>query len=97
VDWYSKQQSTIESSVFGSEFVALKTGMKKSHGLPYKLSMMGIPVTGPTFTFGDNVLGIFNTSAPESTLRKKSNSICYHACQELVLPWMKFGQHTNQV
>jgi hypothetical protein len=45
----------------------------------------GIPVTGPTFTFGDNMLVIFNTSAPESTLRKKSNSICYHhACRELV-------------
>jgi hypothetical protein len=27
---------------------------------------------------------IFNTSAPESTLRKKSNSICYHACRESV-------------
>jgi hypothetical protein len=30
VDWYSKWQSTIESSIFGSEFVALKTGMEKS-------------------------------------------------------------------
>jgi hypothetical protein len=28
VDWYSKRQSTIESSVFGSEFVALKTGWR---------------------------------------------------------------------
>jgi hypothetical protein len=45
---------------------------------------MGIPVTGPTYTFGDNMSVIFNTSAPESTLQKKSNSICYHAVRESV-------------
>jgi hypothetical protein len=27
---------------------------------------------------------IHNTQRPESTLKKKSNSICYHAVQELV-------------
>jgi deoxycytidine triphosphate deaminase len=37
VDWYSKRQSTIESSVFGSKCVALKAGMEKSRGLRYKL------------------------------------------------------------
>jgi hypothetical protein len=86
MDWYSKQQSTIESSVLGSEFVALKTGMGKSFCLHYKLQIMGILVTGPTYTFGDryNMSVIFNTSAPESTLRKKAHSICYHAVQEAV-------------
>jgi hypothetical protein len=27
IDWFSKKQPTIESSVFGSEFVSMKTGM----------------------------------------------------------------------
>ena len=27
---------------------------------------------------------IYNTSRPESTLKKKSNSICYHAVREAV-------------
>jgi hypothetical protein len=44
--------------------------------------MMGIPLDSPTYTFGDNMSEIFNTSRPESTLRKKSNSICYHAVRE---------------
>jgi hypothetical protein len=59
--------------------------MEKSRGLRYyKLWMMGLLVNGPTYTFGDNMSVIFNTSTPESTLRNKSNSICYHACREAV-------------
>jgi hypothetical protein len=32
IDWFSKREPTIESSVFGSEFVAAKTGMEKNRG-----------------------------------------------------------------
>ena len=35
--WYSKKQSTIETSVFGAEFVAMKSGMEVLRGLRYKL------------------------------------------------------------
>ena len=45
---------------------------------------MGIPIRGPTFIYGDNMSVIHNTSKPESTLKKKSNSICYHAVREAV-------------
>ena len=84
VAWYSKRQPTVESSVFVAEFVALKNGMEAVHGLRYKLRMMGIPISGPTYAFGDNMSVIHNTQRPESTLKKKSNSICYHACREAV-------------
>jgi benzoyl-CoA reductase/2-hydroxyglutaryl-CoA dehydratase subunit BcrC/BadD/HgdB len=46
--------------------------------------MMGVPLSGPSFIYGDNMLVIHNTQQPESVLKKKSNSICYHAVQELV-------------
>jgi hypothetical protein len=82
--WFSKKQSTIETSVFGAEFVALKTVMETLRGLRYKLRMMGIPVDGPSYIFGDNMSVIHNTQRPESTLKKKSNSICYHAVRESV-------------
>eukprot|EP00978_Attheya_sp_CCMP212_P041596 scaffold240551_cov67-Attheya_sp.AAC.3 len=45
------KQATVESSVFGAEFVAMKVGMETCH---------------------------------ESVLKKKSNSICYHAIRESV-------------
>ena len=85
INWLSKKQATIEGSVFGAEFVAMKTGVEALRGIRYKLSMMGVPLTGTTYIYGDNMSVIYNTSRPESTLKKKSNSICYHAVREAVV------------
>ena len=82
IAWFSKRQPTVECSVFGAEFVAMKHVMEDLRGLCYKLRMMGVPVPGPYFVLGDNQSVIFNTSRPESTLKKKRNSICYHAVRE---------------
>lgn len=84
INWLSKKQSTVERAVFGSEFVAMTHGVETLRGLRYKLRMMGVPIDGPTFIFGDNMSVIHNTSKPESTLKKKSLSICYHAVREAV-------------
>jgi hypothetical protein len=81
--WLSKQQATIETSVFGAEFVARKHDIKTLRGLRYKIPMMGIPLSGPTYMYGDNQSQVINSSRPESTLKKKCNSICYHAICEL--------------
>ena len=35
--WFSKKQNTIESSTFGSEFVALRTTLEMIEALRYKL------------------------------------------------------------
>jgi len=75
---------TVESSVFGAEFVAMKHCVEELRALRYKLRMMGVPLEGATFVFGDNMSVITNTSKPVSTLKKKSNSICYHAVREAV-------------
>jgi hypothetical protein len=48
-------------------------------GLCYKLQMMGVSVSGPSYIYGDNMSVIHNTQWPELTLTKKSNSVCYHA------------------
>ena len=82
--WYSKRQPTVETSVFGAEFVALKNGMEAVRGLMYNLRMMGIPLDGPAYVYGDNMSVIHNTQRPESMLKKKSNSVCYHYTRESV-------------
>ena len=84
VQWLSKKQATIETSVFGAEFVAMKMGMESLRGLRYKLRMMGVPIWGPSLIYGDNMSVIHNTQRPESTLKKKNNSIVYHAVRESV-------------
>ena len=84
IAWLSKKQATVETGVFGAEFVAMKVGMEHLRSLRYKLRMMGVPLSGPSYIYGDNMSVIYNTQRPESTLRKKSNSICYHAIRESV-------------
>ncbi len=53
-------------------------------GLRYKIRMMGIPLSGPTYIYGDNKSQVINSSRPELTLKKKCNPICYHAIRESV-------------
>ena len=62
----------------------MKHGVETLRGLRYKLCMMGVPIDGPSYIYGDNISVITNTSKPESTLRKKNNSICYHLIREAV-------------
>ena len=45
---------------------------------------MGVEIDGATYIYGDNQSVITNTSKPESVLKKKSNSICYHFIREAV-------------
>ncbi len=52
--WSSKEQTSCETSTFGSEFVAMKQATEYIRGLRYKLRMMGITVDEPAFVFGDN-------------------------------------------
>ncbi len=82
--WLSKQQATIETSVFVAEFVAMKHGSETLRGLRYKIRMMGVPLSGPIYIYGDNKSQVTNSSRPESTLKKKCNSICYHEIRESV-------------
>ncbi|KAI2509582.1 Reverse transcriptase (RNA-dependent DNA polymerase) [Fragilaria crotonensis] len=84
INWFSKKQATIETSVFGAEFVAMKQGMEALRGIRYKLRMMGVELSGPSYIYGDNMSVIHNTQRPESILKKKSNAVCYHAIREAV-------------
>jgi hypothetical protein len=70
INWLSQKQPTIQLSVFGAEFVAMKLGMEVLRGIRYKLRMMGVPIAGPMYIYGDNMSVIHNTQRPESTLKK---------------------------
>ena len=82
--WYSKRQNTVETSTFGSEFVAMRIAVELTEALRYKLQMFGIPLDGPTNVFCDNEAVTKNATIPESTLKKKHNSIAYHRTREAV-------------
>jgi hypothetical protein len=82
--WHSRRQNTVETSTFGSEFVALRNARDLIVGLRYKLRMFGIPISGPAFVYCDNQGVVKNVTIPESVLSKKHNAINYHAVREAV-------------
>ena len=80
--FYSKRQNTVESSTFGSEFIAMKTAVEMIEGLRHKLRMMGIQVRGPTSVFCDNESVVTSSTRPESVLKKKHRAIAHHRARE---------------
>ena len=52
IQWIYKKQPTIETLVFGAEFVAMKHGMETLRILRYKLRMMAVPISGPSYIYG---------------------------------------------
>ena len=89
----SKKKPTIETSVFGAEFVVLKHAMEAIHGIRYKLRMMGVTLSMCCYLYGYNMSVIHNTQQPESNLRKKSNSLYYHDVVSL-WQWERPRPHT---
>ena len=43
-----------------------------------------MPISGLTDIYVDNMSVVHNTPKPKSKLKKRLNSICYHAVRELV-------------
>ena len=84
INWYSKKQSTIETSVFGTEFVAMKDGVDTLHDIEHKLRMMGIQISGPTDIYEDNMLVIHTISKADTTLKKNCNMMACYAIHESV-------------
>jgi hypothetical protein len=68
--WFSKRTPTVESSVFGAEFVVMKNGIETTLGLCYKLGIMEVTIDGSTYVYGNNMSVVHNTQRPVSVLKK---------------------------
>ena len=84
IQWFSKVQNTIETSTFGSEFIAMRICVEMLEALRYKLRMLGIPIDGHANVFSDNNSVVMNATAPTSPLKKKHNPIAYHRVREAI-------------
>jgi hypothetical protein len=62
----------------------MRIAMEMIEALRYKLRMFGIPLDGPANVFCDNQSAVTNSTVPDSTLKRKHNSIAYHRVRELV-------------
>ena len=80
--WSSKRQSSVQTSTFGAEFIALKKAVEEAITTRYWLRSMGVKVSKPAIIYGDNLSAITNVTVPGSTLNKKYLALAYHFCRE---------------
>jgi hypothetical protein len=84
VHWFAKKQNTVETATYGSEFMAARQATEQILDLRYTLRMMGIPIDGPAWMFGDNFSVITSSTIPQSTLNKRWNALSYHRVRECI-------------
>ena len=94
--WHRKRQNALETSMFGSEMMALKNGVELVEALRYKLRMFGAPIEGATNIYYDNAVVYKNLSSPESILRKKHHIIAYTETEKQLLQAHVESQKRNQ-
>ena len=58
--------------------------METIQAIRYKMRMMVVLISSPSYIYGDIMSVIHNTQCHKSTLKKKSNYICCHAIHESV-------------
>ena len=70
-------QITVESSIFGSEFIALRIATEMVAGLRYKIRLFGLPIDRPADVFCDNLSVVNNVSIPSYLLIEKQIEFCF--------------------
>jgi hypothetical protein len=84
VAWFCKLQKTVETATYGSEFVAARLAAEQIMDLRYTLRMLGAPLDGKAYMFGDNQSVITSSTIPHSSLNKRHNALSYHRVREAV-------------
>jgi hypothetical protein len=87
----------MEPSVFGTEFVVTKNGIATTHMLRYNIQMMDVQLDDPLYLYSDTINVFHITHCSGSLLKKKSNSICYHAVRVPAVMGVSIFGHTPSV
>ena len=76
IDWLYKKQATIETSVFGAIFFCDEDWIGNTPGIAKQAAHDESDNLRIIVDLWDNMSVIYNTQRPDSTLKKKLNSIC---------------------
>eukprot|EP00957_Ditylum_brightwellii_P036174 2740233-Ditylum_brightwellii.AAC.1 len=70
IDMFSKRQNTVDTATYGSEFVAARTAVDQIVDVRYTLCMLCVPLTGPSWIFGDTFSVVSSATMPSGKLLK---------------------------
>jgi len=80
--WLS--QATVETTTYGSEFVAACIATDQVIDLCNTLRYLGVPVKSKSYMFGDNKSVVTSSTIPHSGLNKHHNALSYHCVHEAI-------------
>ena len=91
IDWFCKRQKQVETATYGSEFMVARQAVERIIDLRYTLRMLGVPLDGPAWMFGDNKAVVTSSTIPHSSLGKRWNALSYHRVREAIAGgWVRF-------
>jgi hypothetical protein len=82
IRWISNRQKTMETSTYGSEFVASRIATELILEIRYMLRSLRVALDEPALMLGDNMSVAMNTTVISSVLKKQHNAIAYHRVRE---------------
>ena len=95
IDWTSKRQATVETATYGSEFTSARTATEQIIDMRFTLRMLGVPLDGPAWLFGDNQSVVTSSTLPHSSLNKRHNALSYHRVREAVASKTMYFLHMD--
>jgi hypothetical protein len=75
-----KKQKTVGTVTYGSEFMVARHACEQIIDLRYSLCMMGIPIDGPAWAFGDNASVITSSTIPPVYSQKTTQCFFLPSC-----------------
>ena len=84
VDWFSKKQGTVETSTYGSEFVAGRIAVEQIMDLRLTLRYMGVNLVEKSYLFGDNKSVVDSSTTPHAKLHKRHTALSFHRIREAI-------------
>ena len=84
IDAYTKRQSTVETAIYGSEFVAARTAVDQIIDIRTTLRYLGVPIRDKSYMFGDNKSVVTSSTIPNSTISKRHHLASYHRVREAI-------------
>ena len=93
IEWYSKSQATVETATYGTEFIAARVAIEQIMEMRVYLRYLGVPISGPTYLYGDNKSVVDSGSIPYFKLHKRHLILCYHRVREAVASGLLYFIH----
>ena len=93
----------METTSYGSGFVAAKTTTEQIMELRNTLSYLEAPVMTKVYMFGDNKSVVTSSTIPQSILNKRHNMLSYHRVREAIAAkilefhWCSSGKNRSDI